>query len=389
MHLQHLPGQPFSVVARGPWAFASLTSTVAVLHADAAGRWSLVRTLRGLPGGPRFEALGEALTPHRRDLLVAGNNAAIVVSVARAESGAPDPVLGTLADPYAGGAIEVAVSRDGRYAFVSMENSAVIAVFRLDQALTSGFGPGDLAGQIPTGEAPVGLAVSPDGKWLYATSELAPTASRAPPVRVASPGGPPSPAGPASSLGGPAPSPGQAAPTPGQTSATPAAPVYSGGSVQVMSMARAETSPATSVMASVLAGCDPVRVAVTASGHVLWVTARESDAVVALSADRLRSEPRRALLGWLRVGEAPVGLALTSNGSRLIVADSNRFLTPGRSASLAVIDTAAALAGRPALLGYLPAGRFPRDISVAGGGQLLVANFMSGQLETVQDADLP
>ena len=127
-------------------------------------------------------------------------------------------------------------------------------------------------------------------------------------------------------------------------------------------MARAETSPATSVMAAVLAGCNPVRVVVSASGQVLWVTARGSDAVVALSADRLRSDPRRALLGWLRVGEAPVGLALTSSGSRLIVADSNRFLAPGR---------------------------FPRDISGAGRGQLLVANYLSGQLETVQSADLP
>jgi len=258
-----------------------------------------------------------------------------------------------------------------------MEDSQVIAVFRLHQALTSGFGSGDLAGQIPTGLAPVGLAGSPDGKWLYATSELAPAVSPAQPEPA--PAGSPARAGPSASPPTPAPAPASGA----------AAPAYSGGSVQVMSMARAETSPATSVMAAVLAGCNPVRVAVSASGQVLWVTARGSDAVVALSAARLRSDPRRALLGWLRVGEAPVGLALTSNGSRLIVADSNRFLTPGRSASLAVIDTAAALAGRPALLGYLPAGRFPRDISVASGGQVLVANFMSGQLETVQDADLP
>jgi len=347
-----LPNAPFAVVARGSWAFASLTSTVAVLHADAAGRWSLVRTLHGLPGGLRFEALGEALTPDGRELLVAGNNAAIVVSVARAESGAPDPVLGTLADPYAGGAIEVAVSRDGRYAFVSMEHNAVIAVFRLYQALTSGFGPGNLAGQIPTGLAPVGLAVSPDGKWLYATSELPPASSL------------PQAVGPAA--GRP----------------------YPDGSVQVMSIARAETCPATSVLAAVRAGCSPVRVAVSARGRVLWVTARGSDAVVALSADRLRSDPRRSLLGWVRVGEAPVGLALTSDGSRLVVADSNRFLVPGRSASLAVIDTAAALAGRPALLGYLPAGQFPRDVS-SDGGQLLVANNESASLETVQVADLP
>src|SRR5262245_6285153 len=51
VHLQTMPGDPFSVVARGRWAFASLTSTVGVLHANAAGQWSLVRTLPGLPGG--------------------------------------------------------------------------------------------------------------------------------------------------------------------------------------------------------------------------------------------------------------------------------------------------------------------------------------------------
>jgi hypothetical protein len=123
VHLQTLPGNPFSVVSRGPWAFAGLTSTVGVLHTDAAGQWSLVRTLSGLPGGAQFGALGEALTPDGRYLLVAGNHGALVISVARAESGAAHPVLGTLSDPYASGGIEVTVSRDGRYAFVSMETA--------------------------------------------------------------------------------------------------------------------------------------------------------------------------------------------------------------------------------------------------------------------------
>jgi DNA-binding beta-propeller fold protein YncE len=379
VHLQGLDGDPFSVVASGSWAFASLTSfsAVGVLRADAAGHWSRVRTIR-LPGqGGRPIGLGEALSPDGRYLLVAGGDGASVLSVARAEAGSPDPVVGTLSDPYTTGGIEVTVSRDGRYAFVSMEGSQAIAVFRLHQALTSGFGPSDLAGQIPTGLAPVGLAVSPDGKWLYATSELAPVASPAPPQTA--PAGSPAPAGPSASPPTPAP----AAPASGAT-----APGYSGGAVQVMSMARAETSPATSVVAAVLAGCNPVRIVVSASGQVLWATARGSDAVVALSADRLRTDPRRALLGWLRVGEAPVGLALTGDGSRLVVADSNRFQTPGRSASLAVIDTTAALAGQPSLLGYLPAGQFPRDVSLAGG-QLLVANYQFSSLETIQVADLP
>ena len=45
-------------------------------------------------------------------------------------------MLGTLASPSGAGAIEVAVSRDGRFAFVSLEASARVAVFDLRRALT-------------------------------------------------------------------------------------------------------------------------------------------------------------------------------------------------------------------------------------------------------------
>src|SRR5262249_42729962 len=128
VHLQALPGNPFSVVARGPWAFAALTSAVGVLHADAAGQWSLVRTLSGLPGGQSFEALGEALTPDGRYLLVAGSHGAVVISVARAEAGASHPGLGTLTDPSAAGGIQGTVARGGRHAFATMEGSQAIAV---------------------------------------------------------------------------------------------------------------------------------------------------------------------------------------------------------------------------------------------------------------------
>jgi hypothetical protein len=47
--------------------------------------------------------------------------------------------------PSGAGAIEVAVSRDGRFAFVSLEASARVAVFDLRRALTRGFGPADRA----------------------------------------------------------------------------------------------------------------------------------------------------------------------------------------------------------------------------------------------------
>jgi DNA-binding beta-propeller fold protein YncE len=69
------------------------------------------------------------------------------------------------------GAIEVATSRDGRYAFVTLEYDQRAAVFNLADAVSRGFGSADYVGSIPLGQAAVGLAVSPDGRWLYATSE--------------------------------------------------------------------------------------------------------------------------------------------------------------------------------------------------------------------------
>lgn len=49
------------------------------------------------------------------------------------------------------------------------------------------------------------------------------------------------------------------------------------------------------------------------------------------------------------------------------------------SQTIAVINTAAALAHRPALVGDIPAGLFPRDISYdPATGQVLVANYHSG-----------
>jgi DNA-binding beta-propeller fold protein YncE len=155
-------------------------------------------------------------------------------------------------------------------------------------------------------------------------------------------------------------------------------------------VASAESDPATSVVTRVPAGCNPVRVTTSANGSVVWVTARASDALLAFSAARLQASPRSALLADVAVGEAPVGLALVRDGSLIVVADSNRFDVSGQHASLAVVDVRAALAGRPALLGYLPAGAFPRDVAAnPSGSAVLVANFASSQVESVNVAGLP
>ena len=73
-----------------------------------------------------------------------------------------------------------------------------------------------------------------------------------------------------------------------------------------------------------------------------------------------------------------------------MVADSNRFHAQHASSSLAVVSVPAALAGRPALLGLLRAGGFPREMALEPGGRtLLVTCFASGQVEAVDVARLP
>jgi hypothetical protein len=353
----HVSGSPFGVVVTpdGRWAFVALISSVEVLRLGPALAPVKVRTiaLTGAtagPGGPA-EAVGETLTRDGRYLLAASGSGAVVISVARAEQGVPGAVLGTLTDPAGGaGGIEVAVSLDGGFAFVTEEGSQRAAVFNLQVALTRGFGPADYVGTIPLGLAPVGMAVSPDGRWLYATSEVALRRGQAP---------------------GPGPGPGS-------------------GSLAVISLPRAETDPEASVVATVTAGCSPVRVITSADGREVWVTARGSDDLLCFSAATLLTDPVRALVAVVRVGEAPVGLMLVRDGSRVVVADSNRFSAAGANSDLSVVNVAAALAGRPAVTGRIPAGGFPREMALVPGGQrLLVSNFASNQVEAVSVPSIP
>lgn len=338
----HLGGEPFGVATTRGYVFvANLASGLDVL-ADHDSTPHLIHEV-ALPGG---EGVGVSLTADGRYLLIAdGGDGADVVDVARAEAGAKGAVLGRLATGsagrFGGGAIEVAASRDGRYAFVSLEDAGMIAVYRLADAIAGHFAKPNYVGAIPTGIAPVGLAVSPDGRWLYSTSEVA------------------------GKLRGR---------LQGQD-----------GSLSVISVATAEHDPGRSVVATVTAGCSPVRVAVSANGADVWVTARESDELLAFSQALLVAHAKDPELTSVRVGEAPVGLALVDGGARVVVANSNRFSARGEQSGLTVVSTAVALAHRPAIIGTVKSGLFPREMALEPAGTvLLVGNFESGTLESVR-----
>ena len=329
-HLVRTGGKPFdAVVTANGYGFVSLTTGLAVLRA-AGPEPSLIRTI------PLSSALGEALTHNQKYLLVTGGSGLAVFRVSDLEQGLSAPV-GTLASPGKH-AVQVAVSPDDRFAFVSLQYSHAVAVFDLVKALTAGFGPADLVGKIPVGANPVGLTPSPDGRYLYVASGLA---------------------------------------TPAQDSGR--------GSLRVIDLRKAETSPATSVLKKISAGCGPDRVAVSGDGRTVWVSVGGGNAVIAFAAARLLSDPAHALIARVAVGQQPLGLVLVNRGANLIVADSDRDNVPGGAAGLAVINVQRALHRQPALTGLLHTGNTPRQFAVErGGAKLLVVDTGSGQVQSVK-----
>ena len=329
-HLVKTGGKPFDVVvtANG-YAFVSLTSALDVLRISGPE-----------PSGLRLmlfsSALGEALTHNQKYLLVSGHSGLTVFRVSDLEHGLSTPVGALTSNGKH--AVQVAVSPDDRFAFVTLQYSHEVAVFNLGKALTSGFGPADLVGRIPVGANPIGLTVSPNGRYLYVASGLA----------------------------------------------TPT-PASGHGSLNVIDLRKAETSPATSVLEKIGAGCGPDRVAVSGDGRTVWVSDGGGNAVVAFSAAKLLSDPAHALLARVGVGQRPLGLVLVNRGAQLIVADSNRDNAPGRGANLAVIDVQRALRRQPALTGFLRTGSTPRQFALEpGGGRLLVVDTGSGQVQAVK-----
>ena len=334
-HLVKTGGKPFdAVVTANGYAFVSLTTGLDVL-----------RTTGPEPSGLRVillsSAFGEALTHNQKYLLVTGHSGLTVFRVSDLEHGLSTPV-GTLTSPGKH-AVQVAVSPDDRFAFVTLQYRKAVAVFNLGKALTSGFGPADFVGRHPGGcqpDRPRRLTQWPVplcGQW-----------------------------------------PGHPHPGFGSRLAERHRPAQGGG------------QPAGVVLKKISAGCGPDRVAVSGDGRTVWVSVGGGNAVVAFSAAKLLSDPAHALLARVAVGQRPLGLVLVNRGAHLIVADSNRDNAPGSGAGLAVIDVQQALHRQPALTGFLRTGSTPRQFALEpGGGTLLVVDTGSGQVQAMKIGRLP
>jgi DNA-binding beta-propeller fold protein YncE len=90
------------------------------------------------------------------------------------------------------------------------------------------------------------------------------------------------------------------------------------------------------------------------------------------------------------VGEFPLGEAFVDHGQRLLIADSNANHVKNAQSNLAVMSTADALNGKPALLGYVPTGPVPRQLAVLPGGTTVLVTVENGHaVEAVDVAQVP
>ena len=336
-HSVTLGSNPFGVVVTldGKFAFVALGNEVAVLSTNGGSLAPTQVASVPAPGAKKTEAI----TPDGQYLLAVRGNGAYVISVAKAEAGAgAGAVLGTLAGPPGNPANEVTVSADGKFAFITFQNDGDVGVFNLREAIAGGFGQAGYKGSVQLGAAsePQAMAQSPDGRWLYVTGES------------------------------------------------------QDGRLYVVDENKAENDPQHALQSSAATGCAAARVIVSADGTDVWVTDRDSNALVAFSAARLLSDPSRSLIARISVGQTPLGLSFVNGGNEIIVADANLHSAPGAD-NLALISTQQALQGQAgAVRGFITTGVTPRELAVEPGGKtLLSTDYGSGQLQAIDLGSLP
>lgn len=349
-----LPGHPFTAVPSrdGCWIFVSLpdreAGNIAVLH-RGAGRVAVARVVPA-PAAPT----GIVLTHDGKLLIAAARDRVLFLDVQRLTSSAPNPIVGSISTGLGSGNIYANVTADDKLLFVSREAAADVAVIDLERARRTGYQEDAILGKIPTGGAPIALTFSPDGKWLYSTSEGALPAWKWPIACKAE-------ARPAGS-----------------------SPTRPEGAVIVVDVERARSDPAGAVAARVPSGCSPVRMAISPSGDRIYVTARNSNAVLVFDTAKLLPDPEHARVATAAVGAAPVPVAVVDKGKRLVVGNSNRF-GGGAEQTLTILDAA-----KMAVLGAVTTGAFPRELRVSEDGRtLFLTNFGSDSLQVIDVRELP
>ncbi|MGH8279585.1 MAG: hypothetical protein ACRETQ_08500 [Gammaproteobacteria bacterium] len=328
-----VPGLPFgmAVTPDGCWMFVSMwtgkqTGALAVLH-NSAGTFSVARVVPLSDGGA-----GETLTHDGKLLIVTAWNAGIAAySADELELPSGDPLLGTLPNGYRAGAVYAITSLDDKLLFVSDENDRQLSVYDLAKWRESGFKGNPWIGYVPTGISPVGLALSPNGKWLHSTSEAA--SPRMGFSRACRP-------------------------------ETQRARWHAHGVLLRIDIEEAAKDPRNSVSGGLQVDCNLVRVAVSPDGDYLWVSARGSNSVLRIAASGLAGRGSMNVASF-DVGGGPVGIAVRPDGKQVWIALANRFAdtkyNPAGREVVGLLGTGGATTKNITAVSE-PASAFPREL---------------------------
>jgi DNA-binding beta-propeller fold protein YncE len=357
-----LPGHPFRAVpsADGRHAFVSVSSSnprspngIAVLRCESGMyRFSHLVPLEAQPSGM-------AITHDGKLLVVADDGFVAFVDTAAAIAG-KSAIAGYVQDLEGDpedndpGSVYVNVSPDDRFAYVSDEQNDTISVIDLAKARRNGFSRSSIVGAIPVGNAPIALSFSHDARYLFTTSEIAPRA-----------------------YGWPKSCRQEGAPASSELS-IPA------GAIVTIDTVKAQTNPASSVVAKVPADCSPVRMSLSPDGSTAWVTNRGSNTLTGFSTKGLIAGASDARLATIEVGSNPVAVWATGDGKYVLVGNTNRFGTGGTtSGTVSIVEVA-----KKSVVATIAAGEFPREFSPGFGTTLFLSNYRSNSLTVFDESRL-
>jgi len=125
-----------------------------------------------------------------------------------------------------------------------------------------------------------------------------------------------------------------------------------------------------------IAGCNPVRVALSGDGATVWLTARGGDEVQAFDTGHLQRGDGVPILAHIRVGRSPVALGVRPDGAQVWVGNSDRF-SGGAASSLNLLEGASPAAMKP--VATLQSGAFPREMSWLPDGRTLIVTEFGAQ----------
>jgi hypothetical protein len=125
---------------------------------------------------------GMTLTHDGGLLIVSSDDRVAFSDSGRLITGSADAILGYLNDAPMAGRVYANVTPDDRWLFLSDESTRTISVVDLVKARASGFNGSAVIGQIPVDRAPIALTFSQDHRFLYTTSQIAPSDYGWPPV---------------------------------------------------------------------------------------------------------------------------------------------------------------------------------------------------------------